>query len=64
MRIELFDIAEEKEYARLQDQLMSANERLILCLDLMDLTIHLSNGNKSEIPDDHFPWITLYPLAK
>jgi len=65
MKAEIFNIKEKKDCTQTGELDLTPEENLILCLDLMDLSIELSQNKNAEVPaDESFPWINLYPLLK
>lgn len=60
MKVEIFDITTKKEDDIRQTMSMQPVERLILCLDLMDLSLALSPSQiLPTYADDSIEWITL-----
>jgi hypothetical protein len=59
-KAELFDIESKKEDQRRREMAMTSNERFLLCLDLIDLSIALSK-DKTLVPyqNDSIDWIEL-----
>jgi hypothetical protein len=60
MKVELFDIKNKRDDQIKWSQKMTPNERLLLCLDLIDLSIALA-PNKTIVThsDDPIKWIQL-----
>ncbi|MEQ8304842.1 MAG: hypothetical protein RIB47_15715 [Cyclobacteriaceae bacterium] len=60
MRAEVFNIERKRDDQVSWSKAMTPNERLLLCLDLIDLSLAIAKTNSFEIPqDDTVPWITL-----
>lgn len=55
----VFDINKKKEDQVRAEMAMTPNERLLLCLDLMDLAVALRNGEALPPKEDNIEWIEL-----
>jgi hypothetical protein len=58
-RAEIFDINSSKDEQRAAEMRMSGAERLLLCLDLMDLAAALSGAEQLPPKEDDIDWIEL-----
>lgn len=63
-KAETFNINDKKTDQRKTELLMSPSERLILCLDLMDLHNALRPQQEAQPPADNIQWIELYLKKK
>ena len=60
-KVELFNIEEKKQAQRKAEMALSPSQRLLLCLDLMDLQRHLPHHQtRADKQDDSRPWIVLH----
>jgi hypothetical protein len=62
-KVELFNIEDKKNSQRKAEMAMTPSERLLLCLDLMDLHSKLHDPAQALPDDDGINWIEL-PLKK
>jgi hypothetical protein len=59
-KVEIFKIEEKKHAQRVSETIMSPSERLLLCLDLMDLYSSIRQSDKIESQQiDNIHWIEL-----
>jgi hypothetical protein len=59
-RVEMFKIEEKKQVQRASEMTMSPSERLLLCLDLMDLYASIRQPDKINLEQvDNIQWIEL-----
>lgn len=59
-KVEIFKIEEKKQAQRASEMTMSPSERLLLCLDLMDLYPSIRQSDKIEfLQIDDIQWIEL-----
>jgi hypothetical protein len=59
LKASLFDIETKKDHQIAEEMKMSAIERLYLTLDLMDLSLSLSQQTTLQQNQDDLNWITL-----
>jgi hypothetical protein len=60
-KVEIFKIEEKKQAQRVSEMIMSPSERLLLCLDLMDLYSSIRQSDKIESRQiDNTHWIELF----
>lgn len=55
----VFNIEEKKDDQQRLEMAMTPDERLLLCLDLIDLSIALSKDKSLRSNDDQIQWIEL-----
>lgn len=58
-KAEIFDVNSSKDEQRAAEMRMSGAERLLLCLDLMDLAVALSGDQPLPPKQDGIDWIEL-----
>jgi hypothetical protein len=60
-KVEIFKIDEKKQAQRMSEIIMSPSERLLLCLDLIDLYASIRQPDKIEFQQvDNIKWIELF----
>jgi hypothetical protein len=61
LKAEIFDIEKKKQAQRQSEMMMSPSERLILCLNLMDLYRSLRPSDQIKFhPTEEIQWIELF----